>query len=139
MSHENYRVCTTEELRALVRRADQEHYNRAFTIPDNVSKGGLHLLYLALFGHNMDQGSEDLVHRCEVLLRTEGSEEPTETWLDVAAADWDRLLRVDEVLSQDEQVKVDAEVLAAAREQMGEAIAVALRANMDALEREIRP
>lgn len=86
------RVCNTEDLIVLARRSAR--MNRGISaewLMANADPDGVHLLVMALFGHNMDTGGI-LQHRIHVLVKTKWNSDPELLTMDILGADWSRAM-----------------------------------------------
>lgn len=82
----DYRIATTPDLRFLNNRASGLNRAARASLMDRLDEGGLHVLDRVLAF--MNDGS---VHRCLVMAKIEGSDEPVEFYLDIEETYWQRL------------------------------------------------
>lgn len=89
------KVCNTEDLTVLARRADRAGVNRRVTesFRDRLDPEGTHTL--AMLVPFMGDGGW---HRCRVLAKMVGTNEPGVAHLDVPSDLWERLLDATEIM-----------------------------------------
>lgn len=92
------KVVNTETLKTLQHRAAKNQFNRQVseTFLDNLDAEGLHLVNVVLPFHNADFASIPH-HRCEILAKFTGQDDPTVVMLDVATDDFEALTPVEKV------------------------------------------
>lgn len=98
MTHSDHRVCNTRTLRALNASAVRNEFNRALGdefMETEVDPDGIHVLGLALWGHNADT-APILHHRADVLIKIRDTDIPVRAFLDVSDEDWQALMTPDE-------------------------------------------
>lgn len=93
------KICTTEDLKRLARRAEALHLNRQIEVPEDIDPDGVHVLGMVLYGHNMDAGGHGslLHHRTRLYMKVRDSMDPVEAFLDVLDDDWRMLQSAPEV------------------------------------------
>lgn len=91
------RVCNTEDLRTLAKRADENDYNRRVTeeFVESLDPEGNHLVIMRI--GFMGNG---YLHRCQVLAKFTDREDPVTVDLDVAAEDFNSLVGAREFMAQ---------------------------------------
>jgi len=94
MTHSDHRVCGTATLRQLNDVAVKMELNRALSdeFMGAVDPDGVHVLGLALYGHDRGIVGDVFHHRADVLVKMTGSDIPARVFLDVRAADWEILM-----------------------------------------------
>src|SRR5262245_8839761 len=93
-----HRIATTADLLAINERSTQQGFNRTLN-PDalDLDPERLHVLSVALFGHNADGARVPFHHRTRVMMKFRGLEAPETAWLDLSDDDWLALPTVEAV------------------------------------------
>lgn len=95
VSPARFRIALAEQLRHLNNKARHQDFNRQLDwteVGKEIDPDGAHLLE-AIMMHNDDH------LRCRVLIKTIGSMEPMEVWLDVSFEDFESLLTVEKFMT----------------------------------------
>lgn len=86
------KIADTKTLKVLAKQAVAYKFNRGVTDEylRRLDPDGLHVINIVLALHNGDF-AEIAHHRCTVLSKFKGSDEPVEVYLDIAVRDYDQL------------------------------------------------
>lgn len=92
------RIVTTPILMELIDRGIKHDFNRQLDVSkvvEYIDPDGFHLLSMALMFHEQYKPNVDH-HRVFVYMKTKGSSDPSEALMDIAEADWNQLMRVED-------------------------------------------
>jgi len=87
--------CNAGELIKIAKRSYECEFNRLvpMSVLDKLDENGLSVLQVSLAFHNGEY-AEHPHHRCDALLKLEGTNEPYRLLMDIHADDWDNIVPV---------------------------------------------
>ena len=106
MKFQDVRVATTPILQALCDTADEYEFNRRIAVEEiDLDPNGFHVIGIILPNHTpaIRMGTESPIwpqhHRCYVLMKIAGTDEPVSGELDIPVVDWESLATPDEIIA----------------------------------------
>src|SRR5262245_52144223 len=106
--HTMHRIATTNDLLAINERSTQHGFNRTLD-PEalDLDPDGLHVLSIALMGHNESAAGVPFHHRTRVMMKFSHRDLPETAWLDLTDTDWQELPTVEAVQAAQEAALLD--------------------------------